>query len=427
MGALRRNANCLDLFLLVQSVAGMRLGSFKLIWGTEILSPNFSRCPFERSAETTFVLTVLRDYLDLMPVPDNSFADLVRRMPALALSSFLFSDNQRARVAERDLAGESPLAWALYKARQQPAAARLAAEILRRHPTEARFRNARTGFSPLHDAAWGHAPRDLAVLLCAIHPSAALQRSAQGELPDDVGHYHHRSFSWPAPQELIAEGAALRASTQQQCRFRLVRWLRADGILAPLNLPSRPATLVLGFLSHSEPLVSDRTRRPESGLSRATIESSLPRTPSFEMLCVESKRMVRSQKAPPSRRHGVHRSPRVRPVSLSDRIGSATDWLSDGEAAASDEADLDFLREEREKSLGKLAGSRVVRHRRCGFTAETVVIAGSSQTVHRLHLHLSHSVHREAWKPCGECKWPAKKALQLERAWERREKFNQMS
>ena len=279
MGKVLRNSSCLDLFLMVQSVAGMRVGSFKLILGTEILRPDVGICPFQSSTERSFVVTVLRESLDVIQPEDCSFADLVRRMPAMALSVFLFSNDQRAQARERDTQGDSALAWALYKARQQPAAARLAAEILRRLPNEARVRNESTGFSPLHDAAWGHAPQDLAVLLCAIYPSAALQRNKQGELPDDVGRYYHRNFSWPLPQELISEGAALRASTRRQRCFRLVRWLRADGSLAPLNLPSRPASLVLGFLSLSKLSTSGMTRQPESGHAAAEpsdIELSLP-------------------------------------------------------------------------------------------------------------------------------------------------------
>ncbi|CAK0885656.1 unnamed protein product [Prorocentrum cordatum] len=89
-------------------------------------------------------------------------------------------------VRQRDGGGETPLAWAAYGAGSCRAAADLVHLILKAAPGEAAVVCPGTGFTPLHDAAWGNAAAEVAALLCLFYPEALFARGRSGETPHTV-------------------------------------------------------------------------------------------------------------------------------------------------------------------------------------------------------------------------------------------------
>eukprot|EP00913_Durusdinium_trenchii_P012383 g11624.t1 len=57
-----------------------------------------------------------------------------------------------------------------------PGALRLLWHVIKQRPGQARCRDPDTGKLPLHDAAWGHAPPEVAILLAACFPAGLKDR-----------------------------------------------------------------------------------------------------------------------------------------------------------------------------------------------------------------------------------------------------------
>eukprot|EP00439_Symbiodinium_sp_Y106_P080319 s1163_g19.t1 len=160
------------------------------------------------------------------------------------------------------LAGSELLSWVAYTSggarsggvatgKPLPGALGLLWRLIRLCPQQARRRDPETGKLPLHDAAWGHAPFEAAVMLAAATPSALTDsgsslsslcnlstiykiftccmrfcakhhtcpkttpRGRDLESPHDVGRYVHAwRFSWPEVSFIQARATVLRQAGQ---------------------------------------------------------------------------------------------------------------------------------------------------------------------------------------------------------------------
>lgn len=119
--------------------------------------------------------------------------------------------------AKREPVDPELLSWCAYtcggagpggrpSGRARPGALRLLFYVLRRWPQQVRQREEGTGKLALHDAAWGWAPVEAAVLLTAAHPKALEDRRNEArEAPHELGRYvHGRRFNWPDAAEMKA-------------------------------------------------------------------------------------------------------------------------------------------------------------------------------------------------------------------------------
>ncbi|CAK0885653.1 unnamed protein product, partial [Prorocentrum cordatum] len=269
-------------------------------------------------------------------------------------------------VRQRDGGGETPLAWAAYGAGSCRAAADLVHLILKAAPGEAAVVCPGTGFTPLHDAAWGNAAAEVAALLCLFYPEALFARGRSGETPHTVGRSMHLGFSWPRPAELLAAAASLL-------------WRRgAEALGAPAGTAER--------LERCLAAVCGRQHRDDRD------DRALPRAP------------APAAAAPEPGAAALRRAPRRRAAASVAQAPRG----EDADCAPSPPLAADVLHfcEARAKSRGRLAGAREVRHSRCGFTEQAVVAVGGAGCTFRLRLYRVRAIHEA----------PARRERALERS-----------
>mmetsp|Transcript_18401 Transcript_18401/g.50502 ORF Transcript_18401/g.50502 Transcript_18401/m.50502 type:complete len:415 (+) Transcript_18401:97-1341(+) len=381
-----------DLYYLVAATTGTYdITSFALLLGTQEVCRSAAK-PFADCDEgTKQFVTVLRHPRGCNDVDQEaSFADIVRTNSPVAFAMLKLHSNPAALVRDLDSFGDSALSWAVYKSGRNAAAAKIAQHILQRFPAEARIHNHRTGFYALHDAAWGHAPFQLAALLCAVYPAAAFATSKHGETPDDLGRYYHRSFSWTSPAKLVEYGRALRVWAGQVAVIRRVA-------KTSLGLPESATTNILLLLAEPpslEEAQQSEASPPNAGTSR-TRGGDEPAIPSASPLCELGRR------------------PRLGRPALALRSG--WDGCDGGELARDCSVWAHSLG-------GRFAGGKFVRHRRCGFAQRLVVHVSPTGAAHHVKAHVVFAVHPELQRPTREPKWPSKMVWRRERMMARSEK-----
>jgi len=318
-------------------------------------------------------------------------------------------------ASSRDSAGESALAWAVYKARPSDACRRAILALLRAAPAMARAVDGVYGFLPIHSAAWGNAPVWVPALLCAHDPALLEARSRHGETAHQVGGYHHGfSFRWPAAEKLRQraqafargmtldaltaalgaaylrhpgpEGAAQRGSAQ--------RLVYAFG--ARLALATPVASLVIKFLQLED-------HCPAVKVAAASVNRSLK---------LEAP-ILRPPMAAPAQQQPRRRERRRGSPGLAEG--------QDCEGAAAADGGVEVLREPAPKSRGVLAGAATVRHNRCPLAHRQEILAGGLRFT--VHWSRARAVHPAVQRgPGSSPKWPSKRAWRLPRAAERLEK-----
>lgn len=457
--AVARSITSCQLFELAAALVGRRsvslwLGTTRLMWD---LSQPLLRMPKAPRGEPAPVvpITVVIEQVSALKDDAPKLMDLVRaRRWMTALQLLRAHGNPSSLARQRDGEGDTILSWAAYRATQGHGAAEVIRELLRWAPEHARLRNQRNHFLPLHEAAWGHAPAEVAVLLLAAHP-AALEVRIGGETPYEVGRYYHgRLFRWPRPEELLRYALAVRAQGQLQaaiCRLRRPGQKRAErplpeAVATGLRLPPLVGLIIARFLASA------------SAAPRMAAAPPPPRTAAVEAEAMDALAAEQSQPGEvmvlTERSSGPEgivqalfdgllcgpqpRAPRARPTNGGRRCRTGPLLKGDGlcrrkrpprgrcpraespGGAACQPSAVEHLREPAIKARGRLAGAAQVRHHRCSFTEISEVAIGGF--VHKLQTHSVRTVRKDLQRQPEESRWPSKAPLLRERARARTEK-----
>jgi hypothetical protein len=348
-------------------------------------------------------------------IRDRNFSSaslMLQRQPKLA----------HMRAVLRDSSDNTALAWAAYCSRRCPHPLDLINRLLNKakHLVHVRCHGLR--FLPLHEAAWGNAPPDVAVLLCAAYPAAVNAKANDGSTPHDVGRYHHANFAWPCVDKLVELARNLRMQIKQERSLKAVRrsvtvkpslTLKPrflDGaIVGCLGLPHFLAAQVADFVFDNP--VLGKLNAHESR-SEATSQALVGSSKSDNDIHMNSQNMphVQHSDARSKRRHqlvyeagvdmrragpGRQRPPRGRCSGVSTCLTRTC---------------IEFVELNREaeiKERGQFAGFRRARHRKSTFQSLTEVTVG--MTVHRLCAHTVHAVREKEIE--SKMRWPEKKLL----------------
>ncbi|CAK9034277.1 unnamed protein product [Durusdinium trenchii] len=204
-----RNTHAEDLY----DMAGGSFASgicFKLSFQDQVLERNVDQ-PF-RTATSPAVLNFTagwhsRASAKSLLVDGGGLINLVRRGRHKLAHGILVNSSE-------DLMKPELLSWVAYTSGgagpgtrpngcPAPGALRLLWHVIKQRPGQARCRDPDTGKLPLHDAAWGHAPPEVAILLAACFPAGLKDRRNRSlESPEDLGRYVHSNFSWPSTDQL---------------------------------------------------------------------------------------------------------------------------------------------------------------------------------------------------------------------------------
>jgi len=340
-----------------------------------------------------------------------SFSNLLKqRLWCQAASCFSVSTCRRELATKGDESGDSPLAWVAYKAGNSAEALGLLRSIICYSHTDARRTSPTSSTLPLHDAAWGNASPEVAVLVCAAFPGAASVRCG-GQTPNELGRYHQgAAFKWPSVEELLDRAHLLRQDLKTGQTLVAVH-RRLDQLTSTsssdfavsqcLGFPRRVGKVVAEFLLPAlnvQRVATSSIKFPHAAAQQTELQNSA--------VVADLAGMRRMQRP---RATGAARSSRTRQL----------------EAADSDVLDkfvlCEHLSEASIKERGRLAGVRRMHgRRRCGFR-ETCDVRVGSGAVHRLITHAVHSVCSDKHRPTS--RWPSKVCLRRERAFERAEKL----
>jgi len=362
----------------------------------------------------------------------GGLCNLVRR-GRHKLAHAVLTNSRKEEVEELVSDGEL-LSWVAYSSggarqgsrpdgRPLPGALRLLWELILRNPGQVQRRDPDTGKLPLHDAAWGHAPFEAAVMIAAAFPAAVQDRRNRGrESPADLGHYVHPKFSWPSSDELTARASRLRKAGQLMGRMRNLvpqRQVGLQGCLdGGLKLGLRPSFLIASCLTDCKELI-------HSGLVPATVVTlcSLPVPVEMPAVPLNAPRKLPQSNTCNSQVIQAPRKPshQQRPIftvgpSSGPHVKSRSD-LKPPSASA-----VDHLRESFVKDSGLYGGARRVRNRRCSFNEVSEILVGEKRF--KLETHASHTVHTSIQRSKPAKVWPCKSVWQKERLQERRERWS---
>ncbi|CAL1140082.1 unnamed protein product, partial [Cladocopium goreaui] len=209
----------------------------------------------------------------------GGLCNLVRRGRHKLAHAVLLSSTATVR---EELTGDAELlSWVAYTSggarqgsrpdgRPVPGALRLLWEMILRQPQQVRRCDPQTGKLPLHDAAWGMAPFEVAVMLAAAFPASVQDRKNRGcESPHDVGRYVHPGFAWPCSEQLMvprgrtgyleARATRLRSAGQLMGRLRSLLPQRQVGLQGcidgGLKLGLRASFLIASCLTDCQELI----------------------------------------------------------------------------------------------------------------------------------------------------------------------------
>jgi len=334
-----------------------------------------------------------------------TFIDLLKqRLWGQAAACFYASTCKRLLAEKRDESGDSILAWAAYKAGNSCEALGLLHSIMNYCPGDACRISPTSSTLPLHDAAWGNASPEVAVLLCAAFPGACNVRCG-GQTPTEVGVYHHgAAFRWPSFEDLVDRAQLLRQ--QLKIGQTLVACHRRQSQLK--------STSSLAFV------MSECLGVPRS-VTKVLAEFLLPVfAPKVTLQHAIAKQTERQNSVVVASLPGMQR--RQQPIVKETAQQSRATQL---EASDSDVHDINIpcnhLNEASRKERGRLAGARRMRGRhRCSFR-ETCHVQVGDRVVHRIVTHAVHSVFSD--KHRAALRWPSKACWRRERAFERAEKL----
>jgi hypothetical protein len=356
-----------------------------------------------------------------------SLVDLIRRGSWTTATEVL---EQRFRSQGSSffahLVHDEVLSWAVYKSKGSPQAAlKFVLKLLGLRPQLALQQHPCTGFLPLHDAAWGHAPATIAVALLAARPDTLHRGCVTNEKPLDIGYYYHfRSFTWPSGEVLLQRASELRQKLKQ---LTVLSRLRKDplssllhgqaempwGALARnIGLPLDAGLRIEALLDISDPPVGTYKYGNPGLFAAPSISHRLPAADSTAELCRGFLYPVVKRRQP----RGVtffrrQRPPRGCCPSEESRAPLRIDAI--------DEA-VTYLREAMPKAHGRYAGARQVRHCRCSLDQlEKVSLEGG--VVFNFRHHSVVTVQKAVQNVHSLPKWSSKPKWQLERARERLE------
>ncbi|CAE7299858.1 unnamed protein product [Symbiodinium microadriaticum] len=307
-----------------------------------------------------------------------------------------------------------------------PGALGLLWRLIRLCPQQVRRRDPETGKLPLHDAAWGHAPFEAAVMLAAAMPSALTDRRNRNlESPHDVGRYVHAwRFSWPEVSFIEARAMVLRQAGQLMSKLtQLRRSLRRGGSLrdrlqSGLRIcPSAAARIAL-FLTDCEVLCSTGlTMSAVMSICHSKVEERPRprRTEGTQQLAKEDVRPKIAGAVVTSR----PRAPKAAKLYQRQRARWPRGCLNRS-CTVQEEAEVEHLREHFVKDDGQYGGAHRVRNRRCCFVEVSEITVGSRHF--KLQTHVSHTVHQSVQRPVAASAWPSKSPWQKNRLRERWEK-----
>eukprot|EP00435_Cladocopium_sp_Y103_P035884 s2526_g9.t1 len=322
--------------------------------------------------------------------------------------------NSTAKVREELTADVELLSWVAYTSggarqgsrpdgRPVPGALRLLWEMILRQPQEVQRRDPQTGRLPLHDAAWGMAPFEAAVMLAAAFPASIQDRKNRGcESPHDLGRYVHPNFSWQCSEQLMARAMRLRRAGQLMGRLRSLLPQRQVGLQGcidgGLKLGLRASSLIASCLTDCHELI-------HCGLIPATVLtlSSSP-VPTLIVQPVPKIHPEVHPEAAPSP-SGIHQE---QPHVASQRRVRAVRRRRDPEL--SEPAAVNHLRENFVRDGGVYGGAHRVRNRRCSFVEVSEILVGEKRF--KLETHVSHTVHSSIQRSAPEKAWPCKSVWQ---------------
>mmetsp|Transcript_135362 Transcript_135362/g.191530 ORF Transcript_135362/g.191530 Transcript_135362/m.191530 type:complete len:475 (-) Transcript_135362:212-1636(-) len=309
-----------------------------------------------------------------------------------------------------------------------PGALGLLWRLIRLCPQQARRRDPETGKLPLHDAAWGHAPFEAAVMLAAATPSALTDRRNRNlESPHDVGRYVHAwRFSWPEVSFIQARATVLRQAGQLVSKLaQLRRSLRRAGGSLPDRLQSgfricpSAAARIAHFLTDCEALCSTGlTMSAVMSICHSEVEES-PRPRRAEGTQNVAKEDARPKITGALVRHRPS-APKAAKLYQRQRVRWPRGCLNRSCGVQDKEAEVEHLREHFVKDNGQYGGANRVRNRRCAFVEVSEITVGSRHF--KLETHVSHAVHQSVQRPVAAPAWPSKSPWQKNRLRERWEK-----
>jgi len=260
---------------------------------------------------------------------------------------------------------------------------------------EALHSRSRNRFLPLHEAAWGQAPAEIATVICAASPEALTDRGGLpgGQTPHELGLYYQRRgnrFSWPEPEQMLQRAGSLQA---------VGNWLEQ---LIALRLPSRPGPQLLWILE-------------ELPYGLATLlqgfatpqQQTLTGLPSILEEVVKTRRpngMGRTGKSLPGNVF-LHRCRRPRHL-----------CATAGPRLALQE--VEYISEDHAKQRGFYAGMSSARHRHY-VSSEVSLVTDGKGMLHRLPVRRVRRLQQAAQHSRHEPKWPSDVQWRRDLTWER--------
>jgi len=322
--------------------------------------------------------------------------------PGVALHLLRKSPNPTELAAQLDSCGDTPLSWAVYKAKRDDIAwLDLTCELLVLSKAAVQKKSSMK-FLPMHDAAWGNAPAGIATVLCAVLPQG-VDVSVRSQTPHQVGNYHHTTsrsmFSWPARDSMVQAAEALR-----NCQ---IQWLET---IAALQLSSLDQEQ-LRSMSLTDLQISLRVQPPIAELVCCFLTPPRMSAPQWAPVL----HSIPESKMPKQRRNNNKLS-----RSLCMRVYSLQHSSSRMPALPQLKCDEHHVREAGSKESGHYAGLRCARNSRCSFR-ENMIIADNMGGKYHVSLHASRTMPK-AFQRVKEPKWPSKVSFKKERKGDRTEK-----
>lgn len=407
-----RNTHAEDLY----DMAGGSFASgicFKLSFQDQVLERNVDQ-PF-RTATSPAVLNFTagwhsRASAKSLLVDGGGLINLVRRGRHKLAHGILVNSSE-------DLMKPELLSWVAYTSGgagpgtrpngcPAPGALRLLWHVIKQRPGQARCRDPDTGKLPLHDAAWGHAPPEVAILLAACFPAGLKDRRNRSlESPEDLGRYVHSNFSWPSTDQLEARAKRVRAAGQLFSKLQRLmnqkKQVGLQGCLAGLNLGPRAAFAVASFLSDSEELI-------HFGLTIRTLQQLCGPTaiPSTR----DGKLKPADEAVAPANFMQLHQ-PAVsrRGRTVLDKLVPDTPTQDTQRRRDASPTGIQHLREHFLRDNGVYGGACRVRNRRCSFVEVSEVQVGEKRF--KLETHVSRTVHSSIQRKPSPKPWPDRKSV----------------
>jgi len=292
------------------------------------------------------------------------------------------------------------------------------------------------GFLPLHDAAWGNAPNEVALMLLAVYPSA-LHVRCQGDSARDVGRMEHSTrFTWLENDQLLSDAAALRCRGRQLatlCRLRKLhsakRLVRLEDAAAlSLRLPPIAGLAVSSFLVGPEKkgfnlFVRSLSSDPETNTSDSVVESAARISPVIFRDSYKNDTYPAAHetcKSHQPRREFVRIPARPRIGFFTRRQRPSRGRLPRPEPEATGQ--VEHLQEASSRDAGRFAGAREVRHHRCGFVEISKIAVDAQSFI--IRAYRVRTVNSEVQRSSTIPRWPSKATWRRERALERLRKIS---